>query len=93
MDLEITVDKQDAKEARKACLQYPVVERVVTRVSRSKYGVTYPDRRDLLIYFKPFWQWPGTNEVNREMSEMQELPYRMRMNRCKKEFAASINEQ
>lgn len=92
MDLEITVDKQDAKEARKECLQFLVVEKVVSRVSRGKHGVTYPDRRDLLIYFKPRWEWPDIATVNKEMSEMQDIPYRMRLNRCKKEFAASINK-
>ena len=74
MDLELTVGKWEVKEAREMCKQYSIIEKIKTRVSRGKHGVTYPNSRDLCIYFKPFWQLPDTEEVNRQMCEIQDIP-------------------
>lgn len=74
MDLEITVGKWEVKEAREELKKYSIIEKIYTRVSRGKGGVTYPNSRDILIYFKPLWQLPPVDEVNRQMLEMQDLP-------------------
>ena len=78
MDLEITVGKWEMKEAREELKKYSIIEKIYTRVSRGKHGVTYPNSRDILIYFKPFWQLPSIDEQNRQMREIQDIPYLIR---------------
>lgn len=78
MDLEITVGKWEMKEAREELKKYSIIEKIYTRVSRGKHGVTYPNSRDILIYFKPFWQLPPIDELNRQMREIQDIPYLIR---------------
>ena len=78
MDLEISVGKWEMKEAREKLKKYSIIEKIYTRVSRGKHGVTYPNSRDILIYFKPFWQLPSIDEQNRQMREIQDIPYLIR---------------
>lgn len=78
MDLEITVGKWEMKEAREELKKYSIIEKIYTRVSRGKHGVTYPNSRDILIYFKPFWQLPPIDERNLQMREIQDIPYLIR---------------
>lgn len=78
MDLEITVGKWEMKEAREELKKYSIIEKIYTRVSRGKHGVTYPNSRDILIYFKPFWQLPPIDELNLQMREIQDIPYLIR---------------
>ena len=78
MDLEITVGKWEMKEAREELKKYSIIEKIYTRVSRGKHGVTYPNSRDILIYFKPFWQLPPIDEQNLQMREIQDIPYLIR---------------
>ena len=78
MDLEITVGKWEMKEAREELKKYSIIEKIYTRVSRGKHCVTYPNSRDILIYFKPFWQLPPIDEQNLQMREIQDIPYLIR---------------
>lgn len=77
-DLQITVGKWEVKEAREELKKYSIIERVTTRTARGKHGVTYPNSRDISIYFFPFWKLPKTDEVNRQMSEIQGIPMLIR---------------
>lgn len=78
MDLKITVGKWEVKEARDECKKYSIIQKIATRVARGNHGATYPNSRDISIYFKPFWQLPSIDELNRQMREIQDIPYLIR---------------
>lgn len=77
-DLQLTLGKWEVKEVREECKKYSIIERITTRTARGKHGVTYPNSRDMNIYFKPFWQLPDLKEMNRQMREIQNIPYLIR---------------
>ena len=75
-DLQITVGKWEVKEALEELRKYSIVERVTTRTARGKHGVTYPNSRDISIYFVPYWQWPSNHAL--QMSAIQDIPMLIR---------------
>ena len=77
-DLQIKVGKWEVKEAREELKKYTIIERVTTRTSRGKHGVTYPNSRDISIYFSPLRKLPNIEEVNRQMAAIQNIPMLIR---------------